>query len=239
MAKTLVLLALALLAAPPRARAAVPQTTLEWIVLSPAGENFTARMPKPPATSAESVEAGELKASGRRYTASADDGTTFDVWVMNGSHGPTRLDAEPTKPSPRGVSPHLDAAAELAWEVIVGREVERLKRARSWLKRLDEIDHGMGYEREFEVGGRPAREYRVWLEKSRGAVYVVTDGSGAYVVAALGPRADQQAVRTFLDSFALQPPRRPRSRAGAAAWSSRPRRASAPARVRAGALGAD
>ncbi|MCA1620850.1 MAG: TonB family protein [Acidobacteria bacterium] len=201
MPKTLTRLTLAALAASLCVTAAATaQTTLEWIVLAPAGEKFTARMPQQPTPSDESVEAGGLKAAGRRYAASAADGTTFAVWVMKGSHGSTRLDAA----TPRGATPHLDAVAELAWEVLLTPEVERLKRGRPWFKRLDEIDHGMRYAREFEVSGRPAREYQVWLEKARGAVYVVTDESGAYVVAALGPRAGEQAVRPFLDSFALQ-----------------------------------
>lgn len=206
MLKSLTRLTLVALAASLCAGAAAAQTTLEWIVLSPAGEKFTARMPKQPATSVASVEAGALKASGRRYAAPADDGTTFAVWVMKGSHGPTQLDAAAPRPHPTAyvATPHLDAVAELAWELLLTPEVERLKRSRNWFQRLDEIDHGMGYTREFALSGRPAREYRVWVEKAHGAVYVVADESGAYVVAALGPRKDELALRPFLDSFALQ-----------------------------------
>jgi TonB family protein len=185
--------------------AAVAQTTLEWIVLAPAGARFTARMPKQPTVSDESVGAGALKAAGQRYAATADDGTTLAVWVMKGSHGPTQLDAAAPRPTAAYVAaPQLDAVAELAWELLVTAEVERLKRSRNWFKRLDEIDHGMGYTREFALSGRPAREYRVWVEKTRGAVYVVADESGAYVVAALGPMAGEWMLRPFLDSFALQ-----------------------------------
>ena len=206
MSKTFIRLALALIAASLGARGATAQTTLEWIVLSPASEGFTARMPKQPTSSAEGVEAGELKASGRRYTATGDDGTTFNVWVMKGSQGLTPLNVEQTSPRPTRyvATPHLDAIAEMAWELLLTPEVKRLKRDRSWLKRLDEIDYGMGYTREFELSGQPAREYRLWLEKARGVVYVVADKSGAYVVAALGSPAGEGALRPFLDSFALR-----------------------------------
>ena len=186
------------------AQTAAAQTTLEWIVLSPAGEKFTARMPKQPAVNAASVKADALKASGRRYAVSADDGTTFAVWVMKGSHGSTPLDAEQARPHFPGGSLRLDAVAELAWELLLTPEVERLKRDRPWFKRLGELDYGMSYARDFALSGRAAREYQVWVEKARGSVYVVADESGAYVVAALGQPKAEVELRSFLDSFALQ-----------------------------------
>ncbi len=63
MSKALTRLTLALLLAALCARAAAAQTTLEWIVLSPAGEGFTARVPKQPASVEQSVRTGGLDAS--------------------------------------------------------------------------------------------------------------------------------------------------------------------------------
>jgi hypothetical protein len=216
MAKTLILLALALLAAPPRARAAVPQTTLEWVVLSPAGEGFTARMPTQPVPVEQGVQANGLNASGFRYAAAPDDATTFVVWTMKGSHAGRPLGGgdRAITFSP-GVAPYLDRVAELAWELLVAPEYERLERKGVTGKRLIEMGLGMTYRRGFELSGLPAREYSVTLEGGRGHVYVCSEGAQVYVVAALGADARDARLRQFVDSFALKSAKPPTPAVGA------------------------
>src|SRR5687767_13438091 len=213
MSKALTRPALALLAALCVFAAAAPaQTTLEWIVLSPASEAFTARMPLEPATTEQRVRANGLDASGLRYAAEAGDATTFFVWSMKGSRAGRQLGGgdRAAKP-PYGVSAQLDEMAELAWELVVP-EVKRLEKkgVKWWRRSAKEIQ--MIYVREFAVSGMPAREYSVGRGRAGGHVYVCAEGAQVYVVAALGADAGDALLRRFVDSFALKgdPPAQPK-----------------------------
>src|SRR5215207_11049901 len=125
MPKTLTRLTLALLFAALCARAAAAQTTLEWIVLSPAGEGFTARVPKQPVSTPRRVQANGLNASGLRYAAAPDDATTFVIWSMKGSHARGQLGGgDRAIKTSYGIAPFLDTAGELAWELLVTPELE-------------------------------------------------------------------------------------------------------------------
>jgi len=107
MSKALTRPALALLAALcVAATAASAQTTLEWIVLSPAREGFTARMPAEPAVTEQRVRANGLDASGLRYAADKDDATTFVVWSMKGSHAGGSSAGATARRRPLAASPH-------------------------------------------------------------------------------------------------------------------------------------
>jgi TonB family protein len=206
MPKSHTLLALTLVAVSLCARAAVAQTTMEWIVLSPASEGFTARVPRQPVSTPQRVQARGLDASGLRYAAADEDGTTFVVWSMKGSHagGPLGGGDRATK-FRDGVAPFLDEVAELAWELLVTPELERIKREVSVWKRRGAAERvEMTYRRGLEVGGLPAREYSVTLEKLRGHVYLCSEGAQVYVVAALGADARDERLRQFVDSFALK-----------------------------------
>lgn len=215
MSKVLTRPALALLAAlcvVVTAAAASAQTTLEWIVLSPAREGFTARMPVEPATTEQRVRANGLDASGLRYAADAGDATTFFVWSMKGSRAGSQLGGgDRAAKTSYGVAPHLDEVAELAWELVIP-EVKRLEKkgVKWWRRSAKEI--GMIYAREFAVSGLPAREYSVGRGRTGGHVYVCTEGAQVYVVAALGANADDALLRRFVDSFALKsaPPAPPK-----------------------------
>ncbi|HEX8498953.1 MAG TPA: TonB family protein [Pyrinomonadaceae bacterium] len=205
MSKTLIRLALAVLATSLCARAAAAQTTLEWIVLSPAREGFTVRMPKQPVTVEQGVQAHGLNAFGFRYSAAPDDATTFVVWTMKGSHARGPLGGgDRAITFSYGVAPYLDGVAELAWELLVTPEYERLERKGITGRRLAEMGLGMTYRRGFELSGLPAREYSVTLEGERGHVYVCSEGPQVYVVAALGADAGDARLRQFVDSFALK-----------------------------------
>lgn len=205
MSKSLTRLALALLAVSLCAHAAVPQTTLEWIVLSPAGEEFTARMPKEPLRLEQDVRAEELVASGRRYTAT-DAGARYVIWSLKDSGNVGERLQAMTLPgwAARGESMYLDLAAEAAWKFIVEPEFERLAVERARTGEIKTFHPEMSLRREFELGGRPAREYAVRLEGEGGPVYVCTDGRRIYVVAALtsAPGGAEES-RRFVDSFAL------------------------------------
>ena len=174
-----------------------------WVAVAPAGEAFTVRMPAPPARVEEAVAGRELKASGRRYTAAAAGGPVFHVWVLKGDHAGTPLAAQPPAPL-AGRASHLDGVAEAAWELLLTPELERLMRERGDLRLVDDLKLGMTYSGDFEVSGRPAREYSVRRERERGLVYVSADAAHAYVVAALGAEADQPRLKQFLDSFAFK-----------------------------------
>jgi TonB family protein len=221
--KTLTRLPLALLAVSLCACAAAAQTTLEWILLSPAGEGFTARAPRQPVSTPQRVRANGLDASGLRYAAAPDDATTFVVWSMKGSHAGGQLGGgDRAIKTSYGVAPFLDTAGELAWELLVTPEFARLEQKGVTGARLAELEVGMTYVREFEVSGLPAREYAVRLERERGHVYVCSEGAQVYVVAALGADGDAR-LRRFVDSFALKsiPPETPRVGAGDAVGTGR------------------
>ncbi|MET0624626.1 MAG: energy transducer TonB [Pyrinomonadaceae bacterium] len=205
MRKALTRLTLAALAAALCVTAAAAQTTLEWIVLSPPGEKFTARMPKRPAPAGQSARAGGLSAVGRRYAAAADARTTFTVWSLKETTGAWRL-LSTTDNSAEGVGPeslYLDGVAGLAWELLGEPEFERLRREPAGLERAAELELGMSYVRDFELNGRPAREYLLKLEKARGPVYVTAVGAHVYVLAGLGEDADDPRLRKFADSFVV------------------------------------
>lgn len=206
MSKVLTRLTLALLAALcVVTTAARAQTTLEWIVLSPAGEGFTARMPAEPASTEQRVRANGLDASGLRYAADAGDATTFVVWSMKGSHAGGQLGGGDREAKPlRGVIPYLDEAAELAWELVVP-EVKRLEKkgAKWWRRSAEEAE--MTYVREFAVSGLPARDYSVRLGRVGGRVYVCSEGAQVYVVAALG--ADEAGAEGRAARVAVRRPR--------------------------------
>lgn len=204
MKQALARLTLAALAASLCAGAASAQTTLEWIVLSPAREGFTARMPAEPAMTEQRVRANGLDASGLRYAAEADDATTFVVWSMKGSHagGPLGGGNREAK-AVHGVIPYLDEAAELAWELVIP-EVKRLEKkgVKWWRRSAKEVE--MIYVRDFMVSGLPAREYSVIRGRAGGHVYVCSEGAQVYVAAALGADVDDAPLRRFVDSFALK-----------------------------------
>ncbi|MET0646467.1 MAG: hypothetical protein ABW208_07575, partial [Pyrinomonadaceae bacterium] len=87
MSKALTRLMLALAAVSLCACAAGAQTTLEWIVLSPAGEEFTARMPKEPAAVEQRLMGGGMFVTGTRYAAAPDERTTYVVWSLQNPDG--------------------------------------------------------------------------------------------------------------------------------------------------------
>jgi TonB family protein len=204
MKKALTRLTLATLAASLCVTAAAAQTTLEWITVSPAGEKFTAYMPKRPAPVAQSARAGGLNAEGRRYAA-ADGRTNCAVWSLTETTGAwRRLSAADT--SAEGVGPvslYLDGVAGLAWELLGEPEFERLRREPGGTERAAELELGMSYVRDFELNGRPAREYFLKLEKERGPVYLTADGPHVYVLAGLGEDEHDPRLRKFADSFVV------------------------------------
>jgi TonB family protein len=192
MSETLTRLALALAAASLCTAAASAQTTLEWIVLSPAGEGFTARMPKQPVSTTERVEGGGLSASGRRYAAEGAGRATLAVWSLKYEGGAAENDLN--------VSRYLDQLAELAWGLIVKPELSRLEEGSPEWRRAYT---GMSYRREIDRDGHSARAYFVNLAGRQGAVYVFAAGPRIYVVSALAADARSPQLKQFTDSFAL------------------------------------
>jgi TonB family protein len=204
--KTLTRFTLAAVAALACAHVAAAQATDGWVEFAPAGEGFAVLMPKQPASKPSQARAGELQVSGRRHVAAGEDGGTYVVWSLNDpSDLSARLSGQEyvSERFRDGTALYLDQAAELAWELLVTPEVERLKRENASAQRL--ARPGMVYRREFELDGRPAREYSVGLDKSRGIVYVCTDGPHIYVVAALGPDAQAARLKQFVESFSFAP----------------------------------
>jgi TonB family protein len=160
----------------------------------------------------EQPESVELRAqpggpavSGRRYTAAADGRATFNVWALRDSRevGRGLLAADNSAEGVGGDSLYLDRIAELAWELLVTPEVERLRQEGDTGRRAVEANLGMSYERQFALSDHPAREYSVRLEKERGLVYVCADGARIYIVAGLGAAATDPRLKLFADSFTL------------------------------------
>ena len=202
--KTLTRVTLAALAALLCARAGAAQGAGAWVKVTPEGKRFVVWMPKQPASQPEQTQAGELKVSGRRYAAAGDDQTSYLVWSLNdpASVG-DRLSAQDYRSELfRGEALYLDQVAELAWELLVRPEVERLKNEKP--PEGKKVYAGMIYDREFELDGSPAREYSVRLEKRSGPVYVCADREQIYVVAALGADAQAPQLRQFVESFGLK-----------------------------------
>jgi TonB family protein len=183
-----------------------PGEPSEWVAVSPAGEEFTARMPKEPLRLEQEVRAGTFAAKGRRYTATAGGGARYFVWSLTDS----RKEAEPAGNesyggwSLQGELRRLDRVAEAAWEMLVTPELERFYTERLRTGAEKTFVPRMPLRREFELGGRLAREYEVQLEKEGGPVYVLADGARLYVVAALAADRRSAASRRFVDSFGLK-----------------------------------
>jgi TonB family protein len=181
------------------------QTETEWVSVLPAGEGFTARMPKQPVATGQRVNANGLSADGFRYAAAVDDRTTFIVWSMKGSdaNGPLGAGEHAGKSLP-GWTPYLDAVDELAWELLMTPELERLVREKMSQQRMAELGIGMVYQGERELSGLPGRAFSITLEKERGSVYVCAEGAQVYVVAALGADERDARLKQFMESFALK-----------------------------------
>ena len=201
MSKALKRLSLAFVAVSLCAAAASAQTTLEWIVLSLKGEEFTARMPKQPAASAQRLTAGGMSVAGTLYAADDEARTTYAVWSLQNSEG-----ADTSRYGAFAQSVYLDQVAELAWELLVTPELERVKR-----EETDEgarvraaANVGMTYVRDFVIGGKAAREYTLRHQKEGGHVYVCADGARVYIVAAHGAAENAARLRQFVDSFAFK-----------------------------------
>ncbi|HEX8283984.1 MAG TPA: energy transducer TonB [Pyrinomonadaceae bacterium] len=188
-----------------------------WVTVHPAGEAFGALMSKQPVSVEQRAGGGGLYAEGRRYAAAADERTTFVVWSLKETAGAwRRLSAADTSADGVGAaSLYLDGVAELAWELLVTPDLERLRRQPDGRTRAAELGIGMSFVREFNVSGRPAREYLVQLEKERGPVYVTADGARVYVVAGLGENARDPRLKLFANSFTVgDAPRESRDSSG-------------------------
>ncbi|HEX6185664.1 MAG TPA: energy transducer TonB, partial [Pyrinomonadaceae bacterium] len=207
----LVLLAASLCAAATAAQTQPAQTSTsatppEWVVVSPAGEGFGVLMSRQPTSVEQRAQTDGLSASGRRYAAAADDGqTTFIVWALRDPQevGRRLLAADNSAEGVSGESLYLDRIAELAWELLITPEVERIKREGDTGRRAYKAEMGMSYERQFKLGVHPAREYALHLEKEHGLVYVCADGARIYIVAGLGAAATDPRLKLFADSFTL------------------------------------
>ena len=219
MSKALTRLSLALLAAVLSACAAAAQVApaqtpstvgRKWVAVSPADEGFAARWPGQPTSSERRVSAAGIEASGRRYSAGGGGDTSYVVWSLSEAQSAgLRLSAAEVEGSGVSVeSLYLDRVAEVAWELILAPELERLRRRMGIPRGTRELiletgRVGMFYARELEVSGKPAREYYVGLERRRGRVYICAVGARFYVVAALGPDAADPRLKFFNDTFAL------------------------------------
>ena len=181
------LAALALAAVAGTARAQGPDA---WVSIAPEGESFTIRMPAQPVTAEQQLSGGELKVEGRRYEATTADGVAYVVLSLRDADGAAErlLSISYQSARFRRESFYLDEAAKLAREALAPPG-----------------DHtSLAYRREFEVSGRPAREYYANSTKSRGPVYVCADGPRIYVAAVLAPDLQSARVTEFLDSFELK-----------------------------------
>jgi TonB family protein len=181
-----------------------PAPTPDWAVVTPAGEEFTARMPKEPLWLEQDVRVEELAASGRRYTATAEGNARYVVWaLMDTQKVGERLKAEGRF---LGELRHLDLVAEAAWGFLVKPELERFEVERARTGIIKRFVPNMAIGRTFDLDGRTAREYTLRLENEGGPVYVCADGARLYIVAALAPDPQAADSKRFVESFALKTP---------------------------------
>ncbi|HEX8117232.1 MAG TPA: energy transducer TonB [Pyrinomonadaceae bacterium] len=214
--KALKRLALALLTASFCARAAAAQDapvarnptqtpTPEWVAVAPAGEEFTARMPREPLRLEQEVSARELLTKGQRYAARAD-GARYVVWSLKDTQdvGSRLRPLSYEGWAYSGESHYLDLVAELAWELLVRPELERLEAEANRTGERKTFRPSMEMRNDFDIKGRLAREYTVRLEHEGGPVYVCDGGGGhVYIAAALSADAGAPDSQRFLGSFGL------------------------------------
>lgn len=216
MSKILIRLALTFVAASLCAAAAVAQETPaqapstvapEWVTVEPEGEEFKASMPKQPWRFTHLVRAEELLASGRRYTATGEGGARYDIWSLNDAGNVHARLQEASYEGWRaaGRLRYLDLVAEVAWQLLVKPEVERMEAEKAQTGITVEFLPRMSLEREFVLNGCAAREYTLRLEKEGGPVYVCADGARFYVVAALAPELSAADSKRFVQSFMVGP----------------------------------
>jgi TonB family protein len=170
-----------------------------WVAVSPEGEAFSVKMPRAPAPRDVSVQLSNVFVGGRCYESAGDDSNTYAVWSLTftGGRG-ERLAPESylEEGVPAGEA-FLDLVADFAWEVIVKPEFEEA------VTRKESPLPSAGVIRSFELDGRGAREYMMYLRERGGPVYVYSDGRRAYVVAAFGPDPQSPGLKQFVESFTV------------------------------------
>lgn len=211
-AKTLTRFALAFAALLPCAWAARAQETAPartpaapWVSVSPEGEEFVVKMPRAPAPSDVSMSVEGVFVGGRRYESAGDDSNTYAVWSLTFTSGRgVRLAPDDYRKEdvPAGEA-FLDLVADFAWYSIVAPEFEEAAR------RNERPLPSASLIRFFDLRGRGAREYRMWLRERGGPVYVYSDGRRAYVVTAFGPDPQSPALKQFVESFGMKTPSLP------------------------------
>lgn len=207
----------ALSAAAPAARAQThaaaaqmpAQAAPDWAAVSPEGEEFAVLMPKEPLWLEQTVRVGRVTVSGRRYTATTDGRARYVVWsLLDPDDAGRRMMAESYAGQPSygevlDDSIRLDFVAEVAWELLVRPELERLALERLRTGTPNKFAPDMSLGRGSKLGGRYADEYTVRLENEGGSFYVCADGPRLYVVAALAADPVAAESRRFLESFAV------------------------------------
>lgn len=193
-----VLLACACAARAQEAAQAQETPAAPWVAVSPEGEEFSVKMPKTPAPQDVSAQWGGVFFSGRRYESAGDDSNRYAVLslALTSDRG-VRLLPESYHEAglPEGQL-FLDLVADFAWELIVKPELEEA------VRRKEKPEPSASFIRFFNLGSRPAREYRMWLRERGGPVYVYSDGLRAYVATAFGPDSQSPALKQFVESFA-------------------------------------
>jgi TonB family protein len=168
-----------------------------WVSVSPSGEDFVVSMPKMPSPRDVRGETDGAFVSGRRYEVAGDDSNTYAVWSLTlATETGKRIvpDNYAKEGLPAGEA-FLDVMADFTWDAIVVPELEEAAR------RNEKPLPSASLIRFFELGARPAREYRVWLRNRGGPVYVYSDGRRAYLVAAFGPDPQSPSLKQFVESF--------------------------------------
>ena len=175
-------------------------TAAPWVSVSPEGEEFLVKMPKTPAPSDVRANASGNFAGGRRYESAGDDSNTYAVWSLTFMTGRGES-LVPERYVNDGVPPgevFLDFVADFVWDMIVNPELEEA------VRRKEKLMPSASLIRFFDLNGRPAREYRIWLRERGGPVYVYYDGRRTYVVTAFGPDPQSPLLKQFVESFAVR-----------------------------------
>ncbi|HLM56347.1 MAG TPA: energy transducer TonB [Pyrinomonadaceae bacterium] len=195
--KTLTRVTLSFLAALFCARAALAQDAPAPLKFAPAGEGFAVEMPRQPSSSPERVAAEGLAVAGRRYEAADESGRRYVVWSLNDPFVSGRQSAGVNKEGGGRVL-GLDMLAEVAWQLLVAPEIERVKAEKV------EDSPRLSYAGEFSLDGKRAREYTFTSKRTDGPVFICADGPRVYVVAALGEDSLDPRLKQFVQSFRLR-----------------------------------
>lgn len=159
------------------------QDLSNWVKVTPPDEQFAVMMPQSPQSKSQKNTYGHLEVDATVYSVT-EDGRVYTVWSMK--------NRAYLKGQPIALEDYLDECAELVWESLLKSRREKPDRPR-----INE----MSYQRKFQAGGLPGREYLLKFGAKRGVVRFFVSEDKIYVLGVYNASADEAGATRFLTSF--------------------------------------